>query len=295
MKTYVLLSFAGLWLINFLTLAQPAQNHSYKPVRVTDVILSDGTYFNPQKFYEKQCTFCHNNTGKIGPSMSEVKTAYLMAYPKKQDFIKKMTAFVINPTDENRLIKNNTGKYKVMPQGMFSNAGKIAMVAEYIYNNTAIKNKNQINKKPGINKLAVKTNKNSEKDKINVKIQLKKGMNICHILNLHPVDFEYAKATISPEMAAQIDNLVTFLKNNPNIKIEIRNHTDSRGSAIHNLKLSIKRANAIKRYLIGHGIRGTRIKAKGMGESQLLNHCKDNVPCTEEQHKQNRRTEIIIL
>ena len=95
-------------------------------------------------------------------------------------------------------------------------------------------------------------------------------------------------------MAKQLDNLVHFLKANPKINIEIRNYTDSRGTAQHNLKLSNKRANAIKRYLISHGISYKRITAKGYGESNLLNRCKDSIPCTEEEHAQNRRTELII-
>ena len=95
-------------------------------------------------------------------------------------------------------------------------------------------------------------------------------------------------------MAKQLDNLVQFLKTNPKINIEIRNYTDSRGTAEHNLKLSTKRANAIKRYLINHGISYKRITAKGYGESNLLNHCKDGVTCTEAEHAQNRRTELII-
>ncbi len=290
MKTYVFISLTGLFFMSLLTSSKPVPAAEYTPVQQDELLNNNGTYFNPQKFYNKQCTFCHNDSGKIGPSMSTVKTAYLMAYPKKADFIKKMTAFVTNPTDENRLIKNNTGKYKVMPKGMFNDPEKIAKVAEYIYNNTSIKNIKAVEKL---------TKKEPEKNKevvhVNVKLQLQKGADICNILNLRPVDFEFAKSTISPPMAKQLNNLVAFLKDNPNIKIEVRNHTDSRGSAKHNLNLSTKRANAIKRYLIGHGIKGTRIRAVGMGESQLLNRCKDNVPCSEEEHKQNRRTEIIIL
>ena len=71
-------------------------------------------------------------------------------------------------------------------------------------------------------------------------------------------------------------------------------HTDSRATFDYNNKLSQRRANAAVTYIISKGIDPARITAKGYGESQLVNGCSDNVPCTEDQHQQNRRTEFKV-
>ena len=63
----------------------------------------------------------------------------------------------------------------------------------------------------------------------------------------------------------------------------------------YNLKLSNERAKAAVEYLISQGIESNRLKSKGFGESKLINHCKDGVNCSEEEHQQNRRTEFIVL
>ena len=288
MKKLAFLSFAGFLLVLLLTSAKPIHRFELLPIPENYVPVTvpvDGRFFNPQKFFDKQCTFCHNTTGKTAPNISDVKTAYLKAYPKKEVFVEKMTRFIINPTSKNRLIKENKGKYKVMPSGMFYDVQKIKKVAEYIYDHIEI---------PKADKKEIALIKKNVDKHVDVKIRLEKGVNLCDIIKLTSVDFEFAKSTVNVEMSEQLDKLVRFLKNNPQIKIEIRNHTDARGSTKHNLSLSKKRANAIKNYLIQHGILSTRVIAKGYGESQLLNHCKDGVDCTEEQHKQNRRTEIII-
>ncbi len=294
MKAIAYLSFIGFVLILLLTSAKPANQTNYKLLKkVSTTSIADGVYFNPQKFYNKQCTFCHNDKGRMGPPMGKIKEAYIKIYPNKKDFVEKMTLFVLKPIDENRLIVNNKGKYKVMPEGMFFDKKKIQKVAEYIYDHVEVP---VYSLKTEPDKSLLPKNKNKGKAKIyNVNIGLAKGADICKIMNLHAVDFDYAQSKVNAKMAKQLDMLVVFLKANPEIKIEIRNYTDARGTAKHNLELSNKRAQAIRTYLLKKGILSTRVRAKGYGETRLLNHCKDGVKCTEKQHSQNRRTEIVII
>ena len=103
-------------------------------------------------------------------------------------------------------------------------------------------------------------------------------------------------ATLTPAAKREIDQkLLTFLKENPNVVVEIASHTDSRGSKAYNKALSQRRADAVKNYLISKGISPDRIISKGYGEERLLNNCSDGVPCTEAQHQQNRRTEFRVV
>jgi outer membrane protein OmpA-like peptidoglycan-associated protein len=91
------------------------------------------------------------------------------------------------------------------------------------------------------------------------------------------------------------EKVLPLLQQYPDIRIELRSHTDSRSSADFNLKLSQQRADDVKQYLISLGVKPQRILAKGYGKSELLNHCDEGIDCTSAQHRQNRRTEIKIL
>jgi len=81
----------------------------------------------------------------------------------------------------------------------------------------------------------------------------------------------------------------------PKMEISLMAHTDSRGTERYNQWLSRKRVKAAINYLVGKGINPRRLAGFGYGESKLTNHCKDDVPCTELEHQQNRRTEFSIL
>jgi flagellar motor protein MotB len=61
------------------------------------------------------------------------------------------------------------------------------------------------------------------------------------------------------------------------------------------MELSGKRAQSSFEYLVAHGIDAKRIQYVGLGESQLVNRCRDGVNCSEEEHAQNRRTVVEIL
>lgn len=92
-----------------------------------------------------------------------------------------------------------------------------------------------------------------------------------------------------------LDKVVQILKNNPDLYVEISSHTDSRADDNYNLKLSQKRAQFVVDYLILNDVDKKRLKAIGYGEKKLLNKCGNNVPCSEEEHAVNRRTEFKIV
>jgi outer membrane protein OmpA-like peptidoglycan-associated protein len=109
-----------------------------------------------------------------------------------------------------------------------------------------------------------------------------------------PVNFGFNEVKIKPELKAQIDNNIAVLKKNGNLKVLINGYTDSRGSAAYNMKLSERRVNTVKQYLVNNGIAGNRISVHAYGESMLLNHCRDGVQCSEEEHAVNRRVEFKV-
>ncbi len=105
---------------------------------------------------------------------------------------------------------------------------------------------------------------------------------------LNPIYFDFDKYDIRPDSAYELENLVNVMKDNPKMIINIESHTDNRGTDQYNMKLSERRANATKNYILSRGIDPSRIpSAVGYGESQLLHQCKR---CTEKEHEENRRS-----
>ncbi len=107
---------------------------------------------------------------------------------------------------------------------------------------------------------------------------------------LEGIHFASGSAQLTPASKIILDKVVRTLKNNPEIEIEVRGYTDNTGRYEANLRLSQKRAEAVRDYLIAHGINGSRIKAKGFGPA---NPIADNN--TREGRAKNRRIEFYRL
>ncbi|MFG6413244.1 outer membrane protein OmpA [Roseateles sp. DC23W] len=102
--------------------------------------------------------------------------------------------------------------------------------------------------------------------------------------------FDFDKATLKPEATAKLDDLVSKTKG-INLEVIIAvGHTDSVGSDAYNQKLSIRRSEAVKAYLVSKGVEPNRVYTEGKGEKQPV---ADNK--TAEGRAKNRRTEIEVV
>lgn len=115
------------------------------------------------------------------------------------------------------------------------------------------------------------------------------------IVQVDNIYFDYGKCDLRSDARSELDKLVTMMRRYPNMKIELRAHTDSRSDADFNQKISDGRAKVSANYLFKRGISRSRVQFKGYGETMPVNGCVDGVECSEQQHAQNRRTEILIL
>jgi OmpA-OmpF porin, OOP family len=107
---------------------------------------------------------------------------------------------------------------------------------------------------------------------------------------MKPIHFETAKATIKPESYPILDAVSASLKGNPQVKlIEIQGHADERGDDDYNLRLTEDRSQAVKQYLIDHGVEADRLTARGYGENKPV--CRKH---TEDCWSINRRVEFVI-
>lgn len=107
---------------------------------------------------------------------------------------------------------------------------------------------------------------------------------------LKNVFYDYGKATLRPESKNELNQIVKLMSINTDIKIEIASHTDSQGSAEHNMSLSKARSQSVADYLFASGISKENLVVKGYGESRPI-ASND----TEEGRQLNRRTEITVL
>ncbi len=107
---------------------------------------------------------------------------------------------------------------------------------------------------------------------------------------VNDIFYDYDKAVIRPDAAIRLDTLAQTLRDNPTINIELSSHTDQRGKAAYNLKLSQQRADAAVAYIVSKGIDRQRLTARGYGKTRPL------VPNaqTEAESQRNRRTEFKV-
>lgn len=106
--------------------------------------------------------------------------------------------------------------------------------------------------------------------------------------------YDYNMDNIRPDAALVLENVLTVLKDNPGIKVEMGSHTDARGRNSYNMDLSQRRAQSAVAYLASRGLNARNLTWRGYGETQLINRCADGSTCGEDLHQQNRRTELKI-
>ena len=111
---------------------------------------------------------------------------------------------------------------------------------------------------------------------------------------LENIYYDYDKWDIRPDAEPTLNRLAEVLRQNPEIRIQLGSHTDCRGNDAYNQNLSQRRAQSAVNYLISKGIDGSRLSAKGYGESQPAALCACS-SCTEAEHQTNRRTTFKVV
>lgn len=114
-------------------------------------------------------------------------------------------------------------------------------------------------------------------------------------IRLNQIYYDYNDDKILPEAEQDLNTLLDLMKQYAEMKIELSSHTDSRGGKLFNERLSQRRADSAKQWLVNHGVASDRVHPVGYGESQILNQCTNGVKCTDEEHRFNRRTEFKII
>ena len=110
------------------------------------------------------------------------------------------------------------------------------------------------------------------------------------VVPLHNIFFDHDKAELLPRSYVELRKLLTIMKTNPTMVIEVIGHTDSVGKSDYNLYLSRRRAKAVVEYLLANGISGTRCRYKGYGSNKPIAS-----NASDDGRQLNRRVEFLIV
>lgn len=142
--------------------------------------------------------------------------------------------------------------------------------------------------------------KERDEQEINFELQkvivpIEPGTDLAKVLSIPIIHFDFDKHNIRPDAEVELAKILVVMEEHPDLRINIRSHTDSRGSDVYNQALSQRRAKSTYDYLVRKGIDHKRMTYEGLGEWELVNGCSDDVYCTEKEHQENRRSEFIVL
>lgn len=175
------------------------------------------------------------------------------------------------------------------------NFGKVECGAKYYIkiekeDRTPIENDVTVSKEGGKTYIPVKVPTKVRKVEVGSKLET--------VFNIKLIYFDLDKFNVRQDAEVELAKILDVLEQYPTMELDIRSHTDCRQTAKYNEWLSDNRAKSTMAWLVKHGINKKRLKAKGYGESQLVNNCgcepTNESTCTEEQHQANRRSEFVI-
>lgn len=129
-------------------------------------------------------------------------------------------------------------------------------------------------------------------------VELEPCADLAKILDIPIIYFDFDKSNIRRDAEVELQKVLAVLNKYPTMTIDVRSHTDCRGPAAYNERLSDRRAKSTRQYLIDKGVAADRLTAKGYGESRLVNDCgcepTNDSSCSEAEHQLNRRSEFIV-
>ena len=229
-------------------------------------------YDDIYKFFEFKKIVCEQ---ELYGQITDIKTQEILPNAKVSLFDKKFNPIATTNANED-------GKY-TFPVNCEKTYYVRAEYPEYNTNEDKVTINNNNNSK---------TELNIGLEKITCKVAIGDDLGKCFGIKM--IYFDLNKSDIRYEAALDLEKILDVLKQFPNMKLDIRSHTDSRGSFKYNESLSDRRAKSTIAWLIENGVSADRLGGKGYGENQLVNKCQDGVICTEEEHQQNRRSEFLV-
>ncbi|MDR0581888.1 MAG: OmpA family protein, partial [Prevotellaceae bacterium] len=110
-----------------------------------------------------------------------------------------------------------------------------------------------------------------------------------------PFEYEKGAHELQPVFESVLDKVIEILEMEPTYMLLIEGHADAdEGTKEENDTLSLKRAQAVRKYLVEKGVDIARLRDIGYGDNLMLKECSAENPCTEEEHAKNRRVVLVV-
>lgn len=195
--------------------------------------------------------------------------------------------------EKSKIALPNTTITLVDEEGQEISSQKSSPEGNYSFEVTPIENYSITTKKEGYLDSSNPFSTDNKSSILTIEMQQKKAEVTENAIIIENIYFDYNKSSLKQESTLSLNKIVEVLIANPEMKITVNAHTDTRGSDKYNMVLSEKRANEAKKYLIKKGINSSRLIAKGFGKTQPLSNCGNN--CSEIEFDADRRIVFVIL
>ncbi|MDR2358776.1 MAG: OmpA family protein, partial [Prevotellaceae bacterium] len=122
------------------------------------------------------------------------------------------------------------------------------------------------------------------------------GVSAQHLaVGFMPFEYEKGAYELQPVFESVLNKVCEILDMEPTYMVLIEGHADAEeGSKEENETLSMKRAQAVEKYLVDKGVDLSRLRATAYGDNLMLKECAAETPCTEEEHAKNRRLVLVV-
>lgn len=247
--------------------AEKGYDRSVEPISIADDLAKEQVNAVPQNRYQNYT----EHVQAIDSSVIKFNEKLERDFARKNDSIDRVL-----------LAQNDSIAKSISDSLLAYNVSPDTLLAEVIEDKQEVEEKAMED-----SVLTIKPTNEAEKEKVEVLEQ--KTEDKIDIVEFQAINFEFTEEKVNTEAMATVSLLIEYLRRNPNFTIELHGHTDSIGDSTYNKKLSILRANNVKKLLVKNGVLIDRIKVKGFGGSQAL--ISNNTP---NQRAQNRRVEFVI-
>lgn len=126
-------------------------------------------------------------------------------------------------------------------------------------------------------------------------IKIIRNKNMLMLFSANKIEFDLSSSKLNESAIYELSQIAISLIQNPNLKIEIAVHNDTRSDLDYSNLITKERANSIKEFFVNYGVKEENLIAIGYGDAIILNKCKPFIKCTDAEHGINKRIELIIL
>ena len=249
--------------------------------------MGDGT--NDRIFY---VLYRDEDFGK--PKDEDEKTIYT-SDNYTSSFITKLTSTFNNePVPNASIIIKDLATGNIIVQGVSDNNGNVTLAISEEYINDSQEFEISITKRGEFQPKTIVVNINELDEFAKTGIPMTPIFKEQALNDIGDAKIYYTGTTFTPQGINELDKLAEYLLNNLHVVVKLNGHTECRGNQTENLNTSQAMAEKAEQYLLSKGVPKENLIPRGYGERYPINRCKRGKLCSDQEHLQNRRVEVVV-